>query len=300
MGVAGAGGRPRDRVAGDAAWRSRPARAHSGWCGSCARGGPTCSTATWSMPTSWPARVRLFAPVPASVSTIHNIYEGGRLRMLGYRLTNGLVDHMTIISQAAADRFVRERHRARRTCSRSCPTAWTPSASSRCRPEPARDCGSASALGAEFAWLAVGRFEAAKDYPNMLRAFARVRERASEGGAAAGGTRLAAGGDGGARRRRWDWAIRSGSSGVRERRAGVHDARPTATSCPPPGRGCRWCCSRPPPPACPSWLPGWGERGGGAGRRDRVSGAAAATIEALGAAMLRLMDAARDRAPGHG
>ncbi len=29
----------------------------------------------------------------------------------------------------------------------------------------------------EFAWLAVGRFEVAKDYPNMLRGFARVRER---------------------------------------------------------------------------------------------------------------------------
>ena len=43
------------------------------------------------------------------VSTIHNIYEGGPLRMAAYRLTNGLVDHMTIISQAAADRFVGER-----------------------------------------------------------------------------------------------------------------------------------------------------------------------------------------------
>ncbi|HET6779359.1 MAG TPA: glycosyltransferase, partial [Gemmatimonadales bacterium] len=31
-------------------------------------------------------------------------------------------------------------------------------------------------LGNEFVWLAVGRFEVAKDYPNMLRAFARVRE----------------------------------------------------------------------------------------------------------------------------
>jgi glycosyltransferase involved in cell wall biosynthesis len=30
-------------------------------------------------------------------------------------------------------------------------------------------------LSREFVWLAVGRFEAAKDYPNMLRAFARVR-----------------------------------------------------------------------------------------------------------------------------
>jgi glycosyltransferase involved in cell wall biosynthesis len=32
-------------------------------------------------------------------------------------------------------------------------------------------------LGGEFVWLAVGRFEVAKDYPNMLRAFARVHER---------------------------------------------------------------------------------------------------------------------------
>jgi len=31
-------------------------------------------------------------------------------------------------------------------------------------------------LDGEFAWLAVGRFEVAKDYPNMLRAFAKVRE----------------------------------------------------------------------------------------------------------------------------
>ena len=53
--------------------------------------------------------LRLVTPVPALVSTIHNIYEGGPLWMAAYRLTNGLVDHMTIISEAAADRFVRER-----------------------------------------------------------------------------------------------------------------------------------------------------------------------------------------------
>ena len=52
--------------------------------------------------------VRLVAPVPVLVSTIHNIYEGGWLLMGAYRLTNGLVDHMTIISEAAAERFVRE------------------------------------------------------------------------------------------------------------------------------------------------------------------------------------------------
>jgi glycosyltransferase involved in cell wall biosynthesis len=117
--------------------------------------------------------VRLFAPIPAVVSTIHNIYEGGRLRMLGYRLTNGLVDHMTIISQAAADRFIRDR---------IVPPALLEVVPNgvdteryRAVPVGARERLRGSlGLGTEFAWLAVGRFETAKDYPNMLRAFARV------------------------------------------------------------------------------------------------------------------------------
>ncbi len=41
-------------------------------------------------------------------------------------------------------------------------------------------CGESLGSDREFAWLAVGRFETAKDYPNMLRAFARVRERPRE------------------------------------------------------------------------------------------------------------------------
>src|SRR5918994_1710730 len=39
--------------------------------------------------------VRLVAPVPALVSTIHSINDGGRLRMAAYRLSNRLVDQMT-------------------------------------------------------------------------------------------------------------------------------------------------------------------------------------------------------------
>jgi glycosyltransferase involved in cell wall biosynthesis len=44
---------------------------------------------------------------------------------------------------------------------------------------PAARDGVRSSLGLEdeFVWLAVGRFEVAKDYPNMLHAFQRVRER---------------------------------------------------------------------------------------------------------------------------
>jgi len=123
------------------------------------------------------ARVlRLVVPVPVLVSTIHNISEGGALLMAGYRATNGLVDHMTIISEAAADRFVRDRIIPRQLLSvipngvnadefRNVPTG--------ARESVRRSLG----LAGEFAWLAVGRFEIAKDYPNMLHAFAKVRER---------------------------------------------------------------------------------------------------------------------------
>jgi glycosyltransferase involved in cell wall biosynthesis len=123
--------------------------------------------------------LRLVTPVPALVSTIHNIYEGGPLWMAAYRLTNGLVDHMTIISEAAADRFVRER---------IVPRKLLRVVSNGVDPEPYRQVPAgardglrqALGLGQQFVWLAVGRFEIAKDYPNMLRAFATVHERHPE------------------------------------------------------------------------------------------------------------------------
>jgi len=118
--------------------------------------------------------LRPFAAIPAVVSTIHNIYEGGRLRMLGYRLTNGLVDQMTIISQAAADRFIRDRI-VPRALLEVVPNG-VDTERYRAVPPGTRDrLRHSLGLGAEFAWLAVGRFEGAKDYPTMLRAFARVR-----------------------------------------------------------------------------------------------------------------------------
>jgi glycosyltransferase involved in cell wall biosynthesis len=120
--------------------------------------------------------LRLVAPVPALVSTIHNIYEGGRLRMAAYRLTNVMVDHMTIVSQAAADRFIRERIVPGKLLT-VVPNGVDTEAI-RNVPEGTRD-SLRRTLGVEerFVWLAVGRFEIAKDYPNMLRAFARLRER---------------------------------------------------------------------------------------------------------------------------
>ena len=119
--------------------------------------------------------LRLLVPLPALISTIHNIYEGGPAWMAAYRLTNGLVDQMTIVSQAAADRFVTESIIPKGLL-RVLPNGLdiTPFQNV---PAGARESLRRSMwLDGEFVWLAVGRFEEAKDYPNMLRAFAKVRE----------------------------------------------------------------------------------------------------------------------------
>jgi glycosyltransferase involved in cell wall biosynthesis len=123
--------------------------------------------------------VRLVAPVPALVSTIHNIYEGGALRMAAYRLTNGLVDHMTSISEAAADRFIRERIIPRDLLT-VVPNGVDPELFRKVPAEVRDELRRSLSLAGEFVWLAVGRFEVAKDYPTMLRAFVAVHERYPE------------------------------------------------------------------------------------------------------------------------
>jgi glycosyltransferase involved in cell wall biosynthesis len=119
--------------------------------------------------------VRLIAPVPALVSTIHSIYDGGRLRMAAYRLSNGLVDQMTIVSQAAADRFIAERiipKELLKVLPNSVDTERFENLPVGTRKAVRQSLG----IQDEFVWVAVGRFEPAKDYPNMLHAFASVHE----------------------------------------------------------------------------------------------------------------------------
>jgi glycosyltransferase involved in cell wall biosynthesis len=120
--------------------------------------------------------VRLVAPVPALISTIHNIYEGGAVWMNAYRMTNHLVDRMTIISEAAAERFVNEGIVPRQLLT-VVPNGVEIDPRHQVSPEAREKQRHALGVQGEFVWIAVGRFEIAKDYPNMLRAFARVRER---------------------------------------------------------------------------------------------------------------------------
>ena len=50
--------------------------------------------------------LKVLVPAPVLLCTVHNVYEGGWLRMLAYRLTDGLSRQTTEVSEAAADRFV--------------------------------------------------------------------------------------------------------------------------------------------------------------------------------------------------
>jgi glycosyltransferase involved in cell wall biosynthesis len=119
--------------------------------------------------------VRPIAPIPALVSTIHNVFEGGRLRMTAYRLTNALVDHMTIVSQAAFDRFVGDGIVPREIL-RVVPNGVDMARFRNTSPGAGESVRRSLGLpDGGFVWLAVGRFEVAKDYPNMLRGFAKVR-----------------------------------------------------------------------------------------------------------------------------
>ena len=71
--------------------------------------------------------LRLIAPVPALVSTIHNIYEGGRLRMAAYRLTNAHGGPHDDRQPGGGGSVHRATASSRRAAHASSPTGWTPS-----------------------------------------------------------------------------------------------------------------------------------------------------------------------------
>jgi glycosyltransferase involved in cell wall biosynthesis len=110
---------------------------------------------------------------PRVVSTIHNVYEGGWPRMFAYRLSDFLADQTTAISQAAADRFIR----LKAVSARKCIVLTNGIDTVEFSPIPQRREQTRAALHADaaFIWLAAGRIAPAKDYPNLLHAFARVR-----------------------------------------------------------------------------------------------------------------------------
>ena len=117
--------------------------------------------------------LKLLVPAPVVLSTVHNVYEGGLHRMICYRLTDFLSKRTTAVSKAAAERFVNLKAIPRHKCvvvSNGIDVLENlPSQDRRIETRAAMQSAD------RFIWLTAGRLVPAKDIPNLLRAFARVR-----------------------------------------------------------------------------------------------------------------------------
>lgn len=113
--------------------------------------------------------MRVFYPAPKLISTIHNVYEGGRMRMLAYRLSDPLADRTTAVSGAVADRYVR----LKAVPGPKCVVLTNGIETADFAPDAQRRAAMRVQMGVadEFVWLCVGRIIAAKDLPNLLQAF---------------------------------------------------------------------------------------------------------------------------------
>ncbi len=98
--------------------------------------------------------------------------------MAAYRLTDGLSSRTVAVSEAAARHFTRQKAAPPRKCAVILNgievETFAPDGEQRARMRTEMGVGAANA---SFVWLAVGRVVPAKDYPNLIRAFAQVRER---------------------------------------------------------------------------------------------------------------------------
>lgn len=112
---------------------------------------------------------RLVSKVPRLVCTAHSNNEGGKLRMLAYRMTDKLAHEFTNVSQGAVESFERVkavpvgRMLATHNGIDTQKFCFNPVARQQLRSE----------LGIQHSkvFIAIGRFHEAKDYPNLLDAF---------------------------------------------------------------------------------------------------------------------------------
>jgi glycosyltransferase involved in cell wall biosynthesis len=118
--------------------------------------------------------LKIVVPSIRVVSTVHNVYEGGRLRMWAYRATDVFSSRTVAVSQAAATRFVELKAIPARKCivipNGIDVTEFSPNAERRAATR------SSMKTEATFAWFTAGRLVPAKDFPNLVEAFRRVLE----------------------------------------------------------------------------------------------------------------------------
>lgn len=117
--------------------------------------------------------LRVFVPLPRLITTAHNRYEEGKLRMLAYRLTDRLADISTNVSEEAVAAFVAQK--AVRP-GRMLTVHNGISTSEFCRrPESGSKIRTELGISASAkVVVAVGRLCEPKDYPNLLAALLEV------------------------------------------------------------------------------------------------------------------------------
>ncbi|MEO0603622.1 MAG: glycosyltransferase, partial [Myxococcota bacterium] len=126
-----------------------------------------------TLPANFAARaVRPLLSFPVLVTSAHNIWEGGFLRMLFYRFTDRLADLTTNCSEAAVQRYV-DIKAAPAERIRYMPNGID---IDRFAPDGARRTATREALGLgdAFTSIAIGRFTEQKDWPNLLEAASRA------------------------------------------------------------------------------------------------------------------------------
>jgi glycosyltransferase involved in cell wall biosynthesis len=119
------------------------------------------------------ARVtRMVSKMPVLITTVHSGIEGGLGKEMAYRITDRLSDLTTIISHDSAERYVRvgavPAKRLKVVVNGLPVELFRPMRHSR------NSIRQELGIGDEFVWLAVGRLDLPKDYPNLLNAISRI------------------------------------------------------------------------------------------------------------------------------
>lgn len=120
--------------------------------------------------------LRVFTKMPILVCTAHNTNEGGKGRILAYRYTNFLADINTNVSDEAVEAFIHSGAvKEMIAVSNGCDDKRFVF-SLEARDEKRQELNIADDT---FLYMAIGRLEEQKDYPNMLNAMVEVVKDAS-------------------------------------------------------------------------------------------------------------------------